>query len=226
MEKETTKTANETNATIPKIYAAIVGVMQDVGAVGKNDRNSQQNFMYRGIDAVMNALQPAMIKNKLFVVPTVLSEERTERATQKGGVLFYTRLRIRYTFYAEDGSNISTEVIGEAMDSGDKATNKAMSIAYKYACFQVFCIPTEEMHDPDAECHDVAPAEPEVFYVDDVKIKVLKDNMKKKGVTDNQVLDICKVSTFEEITVQQFMSVMKKLEKTPDVEDKQVDLGL
>lgn len=229
MEEKTTKTTKAAKEAVPKIYAAISGVMQDVGAVGKNDKNKDQGFMYRGIDAVMNALQPAMIKNKIFVVPTVLSEERTERTTARGGVLFYTRLRIKYTFYAEDGSSISAEVIGEAMDSGDKATNKAMSVAYKYACFQVFCIPTEEMHDPDAECHDVAPAEPEqpeVFYVDDVKIKVLKDNMKKKGVTDNQVLDICKVSTFEEITVQQFMSVMKKLEKTPDVESKQVDLGL
>ena len=37
------------------------------------------------------------------------------------------------------------------MDSGDKATTKAMAIAFKYACFQVFCIPTEEMKDPDAE---------------------------------------------------------------------------
>ena len=139
------------------IQKAIIGVMQDVGAVGKNDKNKQQGFMYRGIDAVMNALQPAMIKNGVFVVPTVLHEEREERTTKSGTVLFYTRLLIRYTFYADDGSYISADVIGEAMDSGDKATNKAMSIAFKYACFQVFCIPTEEMKDPDAEVHEVTP---------------------------------------------------------------------
>lgn len=218
--------AKTTKEAVPKIYAAIVGVMQDVGAVEKNTRNKDQGFMYRGIDAVMNALQPAMIKNKIFVVPTVLSEERTERTTAKGGVLFYTRLRIIYTFFAEDGSSVSAEVIGEAMDSGDKATNKAMSVAYKYACFQVFCIPTEEMHDPDAECHDVAPAEPEVFYVDAVKIKVLKDTMAKKGVTDEQILSRYKVGSFEELTVTDFMKAMSGLEKTPDVESKQVDLGL
>ena len=67
--------------------------------------------------------------------------------SQKGGTLIYSICRIKYTFYAEDGSNVSAVVIGEGMDSGDKATNKAMSIAFKYACFQVFCIPTEEMKD-------------------------------------------------------------------------------
>lgn len=226
----TTKTAPKTTAAakVPKIYAAIVGVMQDVGAVGKNDKNTQQNFMYRGIDAVMNALQPAMIKNKLFVVPTVLSEERTERQTTKGGALFYTRLRMKYSFYAEDGSSVSAEVIGEAMDSGDKATNKAMSIAYKYACFQVFCIPTEEMKDPDAECHDVAPQDvaPPVEYVDELKIKVLKERMAKKGVNDQQILDRYKINSFEELTVLDFMKACNGLEKMPDVEGKQVDLGL
>lgn len=70
------------------------------------------------------------------------------------------------------------------------------------------------------------PEQPEVYYVDEIKIKVLKDKMEKKGVTDKQIFDICKVSTFEEITVQQFVSVINKLDITPDKESKQVDLGL
>lgn len=139
------------------IYEAISAVMNDVGAIGKNTKNQQQGFMFRGIDAVMNALQPALIKNHIFVVPEVLEQTREERQTSKGGTLIYSICRIKYTFYAEDGSSVSAVVIGEGMDSGDKATNKAMSIAFKYACFQVFCIPTEEMKDPDAECHEVAP---------------------------------------------------------------------
>ena len=64
---------------------------------------------------------------------------------------------IRDSFHAEDGSSIEAVVIGEGMDSGDKASNKALAVAFKYACFQVFCIPTEEMKDPDAECHETAP---------------------------------------------------------------------
>ena len=139
------------------IYEAISATMKDVGAIGKNTRTTQQGFMFRGIDAVMNALQPALIKNHIFVVPEVLEQTREERTSQKEKNLIYSICRIKYTFYAEDGSNVSAVVIGEGMDTGDKATNKAMSIAFKYACFQVFCIPTEEMKDPDEECHEVDP---------------------------------------------------------------------
>ncbi|MDF2907160.1 MAG: hypothetical protein K0R34_2481 [Herbinix sp.] len=140
-----------------KIYEAISNVMAEIGAIGKEKKNQQQGFMYRGIDDVMNALQPALVKHKVFIAPDVISEQREERASKNGGVMFSVRLEISYKFYTTDGSFIETKVIGEAMDSGDKATNKAMSIGYKYACFQVFCIPTEEMRDPDADIHEPAP---------------------------------------------------------------------
>ena len=99
----------------------------------------------------MDTFQPLLAKHHVFVVPEVLDQQRQERTTGKGGSLLYSLLRMRYTFYAEDGSSVSAVVIGEGMDSGDKASNKAMSVAMKYAMFQVFCIPTEEMQDPDAE---------------------------------------------------------------------------
>ena len=133
-----------------RIYDAICGVMEDIGAVGKNDVNRQQGFKYRSIDAVMNALSPAMIKHKVFCVPELLEQSREERQTSKGAQLIYSICRMRYRFYTTDGSYVDAITVGEGMDSGDKATNKAMAIAFKYACFQTFCIPTEElMDDPD-----------------------------------------------------------------------------
>ena len=152
--RTTTSAAREEGqvmTTTNGIYAAINGIMEEIGAIGKTSKNQQQGFMYRGIDAVMNALQPALVKHKVFVVPEILEQKREERVTGKGGNLIYSVLKIKYTFYAEDGSSVSATVIGEGMDSGDKASNKAMSVAFKYACFQVLCIPTEEMKDPDAE---------------------------------------------------------------------------
>lgn len=143
-------------AETAKIYGAINSVMSEIGAIGKGKR-SQQGFNYRGVDDVMNALAPAFIKNKLFVVPEVLEQSREERSTAKGGMLIYSICKIKYTFFAEDGSHVEVITIGEGMDSGDKATNKAMSIAFKYACFQIFCIPTEEMVDPDADGHSLRP---------------------------------------------------------------------
>ena len=139
------------------IYKAIAGVMKDVGAVGKDSKNPQQGYKYRGIDAVMNALQPAMVKHGIFAAPTVISSEREERQTRNGGLLIYTMLTVKYSFFAEDGSYVETTVVGEGMDSSDKSSNKAMSAAFKYACFQTFCIPTEEMQDADAESPQVKP---------------------------------------------------------------------
>ena len=142
-----------------EIYQAIIGVMADIGAIGKDKKNAQQGFKYRGVDDVMNALQPVMVQHGLFVVPEIIDQKREERQTNRGGNLIYSVCTVRYTFYAKDGSSVQCVVVGEGMDSGDKATNKAMSSAFKYACFQVFCIPTEEMKDPDAEVHTVAPRE-------------------------------------------------------------------
>lgn len=143
--------------TTPAIYKAIIGVMADINAIGKDRRNQQQGFAYRGIDDVMNELHTALAKNKVFVVPEVLNEERSTGKTRNGGDLFYTRLKIRFTFYTDDGSSVAAVVIGEAMDSGDKASNKALSVGLKYAMLQVFCIPTEDEKDPDAQSPQPAP---------------------------------------------------------------------
>ncbi len=134
-----------------KIYSTIAQVMTKINAISKGRKNQQQGFSYRGIDDVMNELHPIMAECGLFVVPTVLNETRTEGKSSRGGSLYYTRLTIKFTFYASDGSNVEAVVIGEAMDSGDKASNKALSIGLKYAMLQVFCIPTEDEKDPDAQ---------------------------------------------------------------------------
>ncbi|MGN0348203.1 MAG: ERF family protein [Roseburia sp.] len=143
------------------IYQSISKCMEEIGAVRKNDVNKTQNFKYRGIDAVMNAINPALVKNHVFIVPEVLEQKREERTSNKGNVLIYSVCKIKFTFFAEDGSSITAVTIGEGMDSGDKATNKAMAIAFKYACFQVFCIPTEEMTEPDTESHNLDPNKPQ-----------------------------------------------------------------
>ena len=205
-----------------KIYSAIHGVISDIGAITKEKKNTQGGYMYRGVDDVMNALQPALIKNKLFIVPTVKNEQREERASKSGGTVLYTRLTVEFRFFAEDGSNIVATVIGEAMDSGDKATNKALSVAYKYACFQVFCIPTDEADDADRE-----EPQPETLYVDSTKITVLREKLKKKGVKEEAILERYHCDSIEKLTVVDFMKAMSGLEKTPDAKaEPDVDFGI
>lgn len=143
------------------VYKAMAAVMADLSktGIGKGQQNKQQGFRYRGVDDVMNALAPCLSKHGLLVIPRVTERTVTERESKSGGTLFYTVLKVDFDFVAaEDGSKHTATMIGEAMDSGDKSSNKAMSIAYKYACFQAFCIPTEgEDKDPDATTHEVRP---------------------------------------------------------------------
>ena len=194
------------------IYEAINAVMSDVGVIGKNTKNTTQGFMFRGIDAVMNALQPALIKNHVFVVPEILEQKREERTSKEGKLLIYSICQVRYTFYAEDGSSISAVVIGEGMDTGDKATNKAMSIAFKYACFQVFCIPTEEMKDPDIECHEVKPKNETPIAVTSIdnkkigasKINALTKKCEEDGVNPSVILKHYNIKDLSELTEKQF----------------------
>jgi hypothetical protein len=134
-----------------KIYKAIIAVMGEMSAIGKERKNQQQGFMYRGVEDVMNTLQPLFKKHGVFIVPEVIEHTREERQTKSGGNLIYSIMKIRHRFIAEDGSEVVSTTIGEGMDSADKSSNKAMAIAFKYACFQVFCIPTEDMPDPDSE---------------------------------------------------------------------------
>jgi hypothetical protein len=143
--------------TTPQIYAAMSAVMRELDAIGKDKRNQQQGFNYRGIDDVYNALHPLLAKHGIICTPDVLDKAREERTNAKGTVLAFTTLRIRYTFWAGDGSSVACTVEGEGMDSGDKSSNKAMAVAHKYALLQTFCIPTQDMPDPDAEVHAVAP---------------------------------------------------------------------
>lgn len=211
-----------------KIYASICSCMREIGVIEKGSVNKQQGYKYRGVDEIYKALQPALIKNNLFVVPEVLSQVREERQTAKGGNLIYSILNVKFTFYAEDGSSVSAVVTGEGMDSGDKASNKAMSVAFKYACFQVFCIPTEEMHDPDADTPP--PSTPlnhaksyPVEYIDEIKRATLMAELKRTGWNAREMLKyICgkfpanPPQDINHITIQQFTFIAKALAKRPD----------
>ena len=126
------------------ICEQIPKVMADIGAIGKGKENKMQGYKYG-----------------VFTVPEVLSMEREERKTKNGGVLIYTILKVKYTFFASDGSNIISVMVGEAMDSGDKSCNKAMSAAQKYAFLQIFSIPTEESKDSENDTPEPTPKEEE-----------------------------------------------------------------
>ena len=140
------------------IYESIANVMKKVKAIDKTRKNQQQNFMFRGIDDVMNELHQLFAEEGVFILPKVQCFDVSEKITEKidpytkqskKSILYYTRATINFHFTAKDGSEVVTTNVGEAMDSGDKGMNKAMSIALKYALMQMLLIPTAEDNDPD-----------------------------------------------------------------------------
>ena len=147
-----------------KVYQAIAAVSAQLAkdGIGKSRENKQQGFKFRGIDETLNALAPVLSAHGLVVLPRMLTRSITERESRNGGVLFSVVVEAEFDFVsAEDGTMHTVRTFGEAMDSGDKATNKAMSIAYKYAAFLAFCIPVEGMAaDADETVHSVKPSKP------------------------------------------------------------------
>lgn len=132
------------------IFQKMTSILKETKAITKSEKNQQQGFKFRGIDNVMNELHELFAKNDVFILQEVQDFTVDARSTAKGGTLFYTRAKIKFRYMTTDGSFVETVNVGEAMDSGDKGMNKAMSIALKYSILQMFLIPTEEPKDPDA----------------------------------------------------------------------------
>lgn len=200
------------------IYEKIPAIMNDLNAVGKNNVNGQQNWKYRGIDDVMNALHPLLSKHGVFVVPEILEQKREEKQTSKGNTLNYSICTIKFHITATDGSSVHAVTIGEGMDSGDKSSNKAMAVAFKYAMFQTFCIPTEEMKndDPDKETHETVPDK-----ITPNMLRTILSEMKRTGITKKTLTVNYKVNSLEELNVLQFKEIIKIFERTPDKQDKE-----
>lgn len=165
-----------------EIFGLIQKVMQDIGVVGKSRKNEQQGYAFRGIDDFLNAVHPVLAKHGIFPVPEVLEHSREERRTQKGGILIYTIMRVKVTFFAPDGSSVSAVTVGEGMDSGDKSANKAQSAALKYALIQTFCVPTNELHDSEEDSPQVAPRQQPAKPVDSYRA-ALHAAFRKRGFT-------------------------------------------
>lgn len=147
-----------------EVYKAINKVQAALSKTGiSKDRHNSQGagYKFRGIDDVYNAIAPLLAEHGLVIIPRMLARGCEERQSKNGGALFYVTVEAEFDFVAAaDGSKHTARTFGEAMDSGDKATNKAMSAAYKYAAFQTFAIPTEGDNDPDAHTHEVAARAP------------------------------------------------------------------
>jgi hypothetical protein len=178
------------------VFSKMVEVMREIGVVGKNQKNTAQGFRFRGIDDMINALHPALTKHGVFMAPRCVSEEHeikeVQRSSGKAGVDKHVTILMEYDFFAEDGSKVTIGPIpAEGLDSGDKATNKALSAALKYALIQTFSVPTEDMAEADFETPVIASKEATASVstssVTEVKSAIKKGFGVKKPITTQEL---------------------------------------
>ena len=145
--------AGEVVAMVPgterSVHQRLVAILAELPAIGKTTLNPQQKFMYRSHDDVLNALNPLLAKHGVYVVPDVIDRVTAQRETARGSVMYEVNLHVRYTFLGVEGDWVTASAWGEGTDMGDKATNKAMTMAFKAVLGQVFAVSTEETVDAD-----------------------------------------------------------------------------
>lgn len=207
------------------VYKAINAVQLDLCKEGitKDSKNTFDGYNFRGIDAVYNALSPLLAKHSLCILPRMLSRSVAEHQSQKGGLLFYVTVEAEFDFVsAVDGTRHTVKTFGEAMDRGDKATNKAMSAAYKYAAFQTFAIPTEGDNDADSSSHSVKPTitkptENPSFKPDAMEEEYLIGIVDKVSSLDPNYAEAAKVLSSENLDADEKTWVWNKLAKYPSL---------
>jgi hypothetical protein len=202
------------------IYSKITAAMKEIDAIGKDKKNIKQGFNFRGIDDVYNALHPILAKHELFTTMDVLSDKTEERKTNNGGNLIYRILTIKYTIYTSDGSCITSIVIGEGMDSGDKASNKAMSIAHKYFFMQLFSIPTKDTIDPDNETPpasepiNLQSEQTKQDWIDQAKIRIdEQQNEEDLQKVETKILEAFKQKNIETKEIEEALKAKRELLK-------------
>lgn len=156
----------------PTVIEALSAVMADVQAISKTQRNEQQKYLFRGIDAVMNAVGPSMRIHGVVVMPEHVETHYRDAQTTSGKATREVTLLATYRIYGPAGDSVTMQAPGESLDSGDKGTAKAMSVAYRTALLQALTIPTDEP-DPDTYTYErtatppppVAPSEKDMRHM-------------------------------------------------------------
>lgn len=204
----------------PAVFAAFLAVQADLNAIPKGRRVQEgpARFAFRGVDDVMQALHPLMSKHGLIGVPIVQERIPEARATRSGSTMNVVHVRVRFVFYAADGSTFHMEVWGEGQDSGDKATGKALSMAYKSAWLQAFHIPTEDTPDADLDTTPAEPVRPRPPFDLDawaVRVSVATDEATLRGLWHEARAD---ARPEDEETVAKVLQVRKAEVEKADVE--------
>lgn len=135
----------------PTVMQALARVIADMPAIGKTEENKEQGYKFRGIESMTAAAGPLLGRHGVVIVPQVRERIYEERTTRNNRPMYVVHLRVRFRIYGPAGDHVTAEAWGEGTDMGDKATNKAMTGAFKYMLGQLLVIGDSAS---DADHHD------------------------------------------------------------------------
>ena len=196
------------------IYKALGDVQSALAAKGiaKSQTNTFDKYKFRGIDDVLNTLAPILADCGVIVVPDVKKHECTQVTTAKGGVMNHSTVWVDYRMTSTvDGSFVGTTFIGEAMDRGDKSINKALTAAFKYFLFEIFCIPVQGTEDADESSHEVTHS-----YISENQVKTIRLLLEATDTDETQYAQYRKVDSIEMIPAAEFTNVVRQLQRKRD----------
>jgi len=201
------------------IFKALSAVQSDLSIVGiaKNQQNSHQGYKFRGIDDVLNTLAPIIAEHGVLIIPNVLSKDVKTINTARGGVASHVILEVGFVLYDQEGDSICHTAYGEAIDTSDKAVNKAMTAAYKYFLFQAFCIPIEGLEDADSQQPEQAELQPALVTAD--TLAQIISLCEETGEDIQRYVDWYKVSETKLIPQEKAVRIVANLTRKKEAKD-------
>lgn len=201
------------------IFKALSAVQSDLSKVGisKNQKNTHQGYKFRGIDDVLNTLAPILAKHGVLIIPNVLSKEIKTSNTRNGGIASHVIVEVGFVLYDQEGDSICHTAYGEALDTSDKAVNKAMTAAYKYFLFQAFCIPIDGVEDADAQQLEQVESQPELVTA--ATLAQIVALCRQTGQDIDAYLDWAGVSDAKDIPQIKAERIVANLQKKASIDD-------
>lgn len=201
------------------IFKALSAVQSDLAKVGisKNQKNTHQGYKFRGIDDVLNTLAPIIAKHGVLIIPNVLNKEIKTSNTRNGGIASHAIVEVGFALYDQEGDSICHTAYGEALDTSDKAINKAMTAAYKYFLFQAFCIPIDGVEDADAQQLEQAESQPELVTA--ATLTQIIALCRQTGQDIDAYLDWAGVSDAKDIPQIKAERIVANLQKKASIDD-------
>ncbi|NUH35314.1 ERF family protein [Streptomyces samsunensis] len=153
------------------VSVAWLRVRREIRAIAKGELYNQSGtrFNFRGVDTVVNVFGPVTLKHGINIMPSKVEASYGEKTTKNGAKMRECSVLVTWTIMGPKGDTLTLQTMGEALDTADKSTTKAQSVALRTLLLSFGLTPTHDT-DPDADCHErgESPVRSAASYRDEI----------------------------------------------------------